>query len=133
MVQAGIATLLLDVTKGFLAVWLMGHFSGENIRFMMAAGIAAVLGHVFPVWLGFSGGKGMATALGVFLAICAPAVAVAVALFLLVFVCSGVTFRSRRYRPPQRCPCWSTCSMRPGTRPRSRSRPARFLRQSWSS
>ena len=80
----GVATLLLDVAKGFLAVWLAEHFSGGNIRFMMYAGLAAILGHVFPVWLRFSGGKGVATALGVFLAICWPATAAAVFLFLLV-------------------------------------------------
>jgi acyl phosphate:glycerol-3-phosphate acyltransferase len=82
--SVGIATLVLDVTKGFLAVWLTGHFSGGNIRFMMYAGVAAILGHVFPVWLRFAGGKGVATALGVFLAICWPATAAAVFLFLLV-------------------------------------------------
>lgn len=80
----GVATLLLDTAKGFLAVRLAEHFSGGNIRFMMSAGLIAILGHMFPVWLRFAGGKGVATALGVFLAICWPAVAVAVLLFVLV-------------------------------------------------
>ena len=82
--SVGAATLILDTAKGFFAVWLIGHFSGGNIRFMTYAGLAAILGHIFPVWLKFSGGKGVATALGVFLEICWPAVAVAVAVFAIV-------------------------------------------------
>jgi glycerol-3-phosphate acyltransferase PlsY len=82
--SVGIATLVLDTAKGFLAVWLTGHFSRGNIRFMMYAGLAAILGHIFPAWLQFEGGKGVATALGVFMAICWPALAAAVLLFLLV-------------------------------------------------
>jgi len=82
----GVATLLLDTAKGFLAVKLTEHFSGGDIRIMMYAGLAAILGHVFPVWLRFEGGKGVATALGVFLALCRPAVAAASLLFLLVVV-----------------------------------------------
>lgn len=82
--SVGIATLLLDAAKGFLAVWLAGHFSGGSIRIMMFAGLASILGHVFPAWLGFKGGKGVATALGVFLAICWLATVAAVLLFILV-------------------------------------------------
>ena len=82
----GVATLLLDAAKGFAAVWLAERFTGGNARIMMYAGLAAILGHVFPVWLRFEGGKGVATALGVFLAICWPAIAAAAVLFLLVVV-----------------------------------------------
>jgi glycerol-3-phosphate acyltransferase PlsY len=82
--SVGVATLLLDAAKGSLAVWIAGHFSRGSIRIMIFAGLAAIVGHVFPVWLQFKGGKGVATALGVFLAICWPAAAVAVLLFLLV-------------------------------------------------
>src|ERR1700691_2429984 len=46
--SVGVATLLLDVAKGSLAVWVAGHFTRGNIRIMMFAGFAAILGHVFP-------------------------------------------------------------------------------------
>ena len=42
--SVGVATLILDTAKGFFAVWLIAHFSGGNIRFMMYAGLAAILG-----------------------------------------------------------------------------------------
>ncbi|MGH9757170.1 MAG: glycerol-3-phosphate 1-O-acyltransferase PlsY [Candidatus Acidiferrales bacterium] len=81
---AGLLTLVLDAGKGTLAVWLAAHFSGGNIRWMMAAAVAAVLGHVFPVWLGFCGGKGVATGLGVLLLISPQAAGIAVALWILI-------------------------------------------------
>ena len=83
---AGILTLLLDAGKGYLAVWLAAHFTSGNIRWMMIAAVCAVVGHMFPIWLGFKGGKGVATGLGVFLPICWQAVAAAVVLWLLVVI-----------------------------------------------
>jgi acyl phosphate:glycerol-3-phosphate acyltransferase len=83
---AGILTLLLDAGKGYLAVWLAGHFTNGNIRWMMIAAVCAVIGHIFPLWLRFKGGKGVATGLGVFLPICWQAVAAAVVLWLLVVI-----------------------------------------------
>ncbi len=54
------------------------------MRWMMAAAVFAVIGHIFPVWLGFRGGKGVATGFGVFLPICPEAVAAAAVLWLVV-------------------------------------------------
>ena len=81
---AGILTLILDAAKGFAAVWIAMHWSHGNMRWMMAAAVAAVVGHVFPVWLGFRGGKGVATGLGVFLLITWEAVVAAVVLWIIV-------------------------------------------------
>ena len=63
------ATLLLDGAKGALAVLLAGRYGPDMA---VLAGGAAVIGHIAPVWLGFKGGKGMATALGVLTAISWP-------------------------------------------------------------
>jgi len=81
---AGILTLLLDAGKGYLAVWLAGRIAPGEINWMMAAAVLAVVGHMFPVWLGFKGGKGVATGLGVFLPICPQAVAAAMVLWIIM-------------------------------------------------
>jgi glycerol-3-phosphate acyltransferase PlsY len=83
---AGILTLLLDAGKGYAAVWFAAHHTHGNIRWMMIAAVCAVVGHMFPIWLGFKGGKGVATGLGVFLPICWQAVAAAVVLWLAVVI-----------------------------------------------
>jgi acyl phosphate:glycerol-3-phosphate acyltransferase len=75
------ATLLLDALKGLAAVVIAGAF-GPLAAAAAAAG--AVLGHMFPVWLSFNGGKGMATALGVMWGLAWPIGAVACATWLLL-------------------------------------------------
>ena len=65
----GIATLLLDLGKAFLAVKIGMHLAPGNYDVAVAAAVAAVVGHMFPVWLRFHGGKGVASGLGVFLAL----------------------------------------------------------------
>jgi acyl phosphate:glycerol-3-phosphate acyltransferase len=74
-------TLLLDLGKGLVAV-LIGARWGPSAA--LAAAGAAVLGHMFPVWLGFRGGKGVATAVGVLLALCWPVALLAFAVWLAV-------------------------------------------------
>ena len=80
----GILTLLLDAAKGAAAVWLAARFSNESATWMMIAVLAALLGHCFPIWLRFRGGKGVATAAGAFLVLCPPALLGSLILFLLV-------------------------------------------------
>jgi acyl phosphate:glycerol-3-phosphate acyltransferase len=81
---AGILTLVLDTAKGAAAVLLAARFTHESAAWMMLAALAALVGHCFSVWLKFKGGKGVATALGVFLALCTPAALAALLLFALV-------------------------------------------------
>ncbi len=81
---AGALTLLLDAAKGYLAVWVAARLTSESATWMVLAALAAIAGHVFPVWLGFRGGRGVATGVGVFLLICWPAVLAALVIWLLV-------------------------------------------------
>ncbi len=81
---AGILTLLLDAAKGALAVLLAARLSDQSAAWMMIAGLCALVGHCFPIWLGFRGGKGVATAAGVFLVLCPLAFLGAAILFFLV-------------------------------------------------
>ena len=86
--KPGIAVLLLDALKGFAAVnlvFLSARYAGD-IETMVLLGIVAVIGHIFPVFAGFRGGKGIATLLGMMIAIHAGAALMAMATFLLFFL-----------------------------------------------
>jgi glycerol-3-phosphate acyltransferase PlsY len=77
---AGVLTLLLDAAKGCAAVLIARLLAGDE-WVIAAAAIAALVGHIFPVWLGFRGGKGVATGVGIFLVL-AP----------IALLCAGVIF-----------------------------------------
>ena len=89
----GIATLILDAAKGYVAVLigtaLARHALGSPYVVVSAAaiaGLAAIIGHMFTLWLGFKGGKGVATSLGVFLALSPLATFVSIVIFFIVFL-----------------------------------------------
>ncbi|MFQ5927202.1 MAG: glycerol-3-phosphate 1-O-acyltransferase PlsY [Terriglobia bacterium] len=81
---SGLLTLLLDVAKGYLAVLLAAGLTSRDTTWMAAAGLAAIVGHIFPLYLGFRGGKGVATGLGVFVHFTPWAVASVLAVWLAV-------------------------------------------------
>jgi glycerol-3-phosphate acyltransferase PlsY len=78
------ATLLLDAAKGAAAVLLAGLIWPDQPQFPALAGIGAFLGHLYPVWLRFKGGKGVATLAGIVAALHWPTIVVAAAIWLLV-------------------------------------------------
>ena len=87
--KAGVPVLLMDVIKGIMAVAL-AHFSEfashstPLINYQIALGVAAVIGHIFPLFAGFRGGKGVATLMGVALAIQPLGASMALVVFLLM-------------------------------------------------
>ena len=95
--KAGIAVLLIDSAKGWLSVNLVTllhtleitHLlpgTGPFIDFQLALGIAALLGHIFPVYVGFRGGKGIATLLGIILAVHTGAALASIGVFIVVLL-----------------------------------------------
>lgn len=93
--KAGIPVLILDILKGFLAVQLAfvaGTYlpsSQQFVNLKLALGIASLLGHIFPVFAGFRGGKGVATLLGILIGVQPMAALICAGVFLTVFIPSG--------------------------------------------
>lgn len=90
--QVGTAVLILDSLKGFLAVQLVAFLPSEeqSVIWMLVLGFLSVLGHLFPVFVGFRGGKGIATLLGVVIALHSGAALLAIAVFLALFLSTRI-------------------------------------------
>lgn len=91
--KAGILVLLIDIIKGVLAVLcpllITSHLDDRNlILLQLLVGAAVFLGHVFPLFAGFRGGKGVATSLGIVIGIHPPAAGLCLVVFLVVFLLS---------------------------------------------
>jgi acyl phosphate:glycerol-3-phosphate acyltransferase len=78
----GAVTLVLDALKGAAAVFLISRLFPGFVNLAFVTALAAVAGHIFPVWLGFRGGKGVATGLGSFLLLTPKAILLALAIFV---------------------------------------------------
>jgi glycerol-3-phosphate acyltransferase PlsY len=81
-----VVTLLLDIAKGFFAVWLMARFAGDSWLWMSVAALAVMAGHAYPVFLKFQGGKAVASFIGAFLYLTPAPMAAALVLFAIVAV-----------------------------------------------
>ena len=83
---AGILTLLLDFGKGYLAVALASRFTAADAAWCSVAAVAVLLGHAYPVFLGFKGGKAVASTVGAFLFLTPSAIAAVVVVFVVAVI-----------------------------------------------
>jgi glycerol-3-phosphate acyltransferase PlsY len=86
--RAGLIVLALDILKGFLAVWLAGAMNHHDTIALALAACAVMLGHCYPVFLGFKGGKAVACFIGAFIPLTLPALLAVVVVFLLTVTLS---------------------------------------------
>lgn len=90
--KAGIPVLIIDVLKGYVAVQLatiIGNYlpgTQQFVNFKLTLGVAALLGHIFPIYVGFRGGKGVATLLGILSGVHPPAALVCAGVFAITFL-----------------------------------------------
>ena len=85
---AGVATLLLDIGKGYLAVWLAERLTAGNVWWTSAAALAVMAGHAFPVFLRFQGGKAVASFVGAFLRLTPIPLAAVLFVFVVIVAAS---------------------------------------------
>ena len=83
---AGFATLILDIAKGYAAVWIAGRWTGQDPLWMAVCALAVMAGHAYPVFLKFQGGKAVASFVGAFLCLAPGAIAAELLVFVVVVV-----------------------------------------------
>jgi glycerol-3-phosphate acyltransferase PlsY len=84
----GVLTLVLDIAKGYLAVWLMDRATQGDVAWMSAAAFAVLMGHGFPVFLRFQGGKAVASFVGAYLCLAPAPLLSCIALFVVIVAAS---------------------------------------------
>lgn len=87
--KAGLIVLLLDIAKGFLAVWIAALLTHGWLPAMALSAVAVMIGHCYPAFLGFKGGKAVACFIGAFLYLAPSAVAVSAVVFVAAVAVSG--------------------------------------------
>ena len=85
--KVGIPVIILDIAKGFLAAWLGSLLGGEVLA--LVAGVMAIIGHFYPVFAGFKGGKGVATGAGVFFFLAPFQLTIVLVVFIVVLLFFG--------------------------------------------
>ena len=85
---AGVATLLLDIGKGYFAVWLTGRLTSGDPLWMSAAAVAVMLGHGFPIFLKFRGGKAVASFVGAYLCLTPAPLLAVIGVFVIAVAAS---------------------------------------------
>ena len=87
--KSALPVVIVDIAKGWLPVWLFPLLAGVAFPWTLAFGTAAIFGHMFSLWVGFKGGKGMATSAGVFLGLAPLAVLAGFVIWLAVALGTG--------------------------------------------
>jgi len=85
---AGVVVLVLDIAKGYLALWIAGRLTHDSSMGLALSALAVMAGHAYPVFLGFKGGKAVASFIGAFLYIAPVALAIVLAVFVVVVALS---------------------------------------------
>ena len=88
--KAAVPVLLFDIGKGFVAVWFLSKIGNGNIWFAMLAAVTVVLGHNYSIFLRFSGGKGVGTTAGAFLALAPQSLTICIGIWIIMLLLTRI-------------------------------------------